>query len=357
MADSPRLDEALPRDGVHASAAPPAEHASWLVQAWERSARGLHVLGGAWSAILDWLAAVLLGALARPGPARSGGLGRLDLELRLLLTLGYVVTIPLFVGASVAIAVSGCSTCWYAYLDDLYFVVPLLGAWCVLARLRASGRGPQAAFGRAAGYSSASLVASAIGGVVWDLNARLALSPRYPSPADVGFFGSLLLFSIGIFFLYAALDATFAQELGGLGPLCASTGIITVSLQFFARGSTQPPSDAVTLALDLLYPLVGTCNVYLLGALVVGAKFRAAGRALRIALVCLAAGALLDFVASLALSVASAIDPRLPETAAVVNNSKLVTMATTTALYFSALGVLFLPLDQSACDDPTTAAG
>lgn len=137
-----------------------------------------------------------------------------------------------------------------------YGLICFLGAWQGLTHARTWG-GLRSVLGQALIFLSLGLLFQEFGQLVFSYyNIFLKIDVPYPSLADLGFFGSIPFYVIGIILLAKASGVAFS--LGALGSRLQLVAIPTVMLlsayYFFLRGYKFDLSQPLKIFLDFGYP-------------------------------------------------------------------------------------------------------
>lgn len=141
-------------------------------------------------------------------------------------------------------------------LGHLYQVMALYGAILGIVLSRNWG-GYKSMLGRAVLFLSLSLLFQNIGQTVSSYFVYLYSELPYPSLGDVGFFGSTILYIIGLYSLARAsgLKFAFKSTKGKIIALIIPVIMLTVSFFFFLKGYEFDWSNKLKVFLDLGYPI------------------------------------------------------------------------------------------------------
>jgi hypothetical protein len=350
-----------------------------LWRAWMQVERAVTAARGPLARSLDGITLAFLGALVRtrlvsaapagaeydsvpPAAARAADGARLETELRLVLTTGAALYVPLFVGITIASHQTGCRECWFNYLSTAYYFIPLLGVLCAVTRLRYAHPLHDRRLRQTAYAFIGGLFLWFLGGLTWMVYNALGTAAPYPSLADIWFFAHLLLWQVAIFFLYKFARTTYSDELGAMTPMAGSCMAVIVTLTLFAQhdimisgGSASVTNDLTKLGFDIGYPIIRVFNVFLMWAVLAGKKFDELSREMKIAIVCLTVGMFVDLVSSVAFDFATTIAERDPASPLAYFNGHPVDFVYAVALYVLSLAMTFL--DDGGADGDRAAAG
>jgi hypothetical protein len=233
-----------------------------------------------------------------------------------------------------------------AFSAMVFLTIRLLGAGVGLQKLRRASFNPRLPAHWMLLAFSLSLLLGALGTITWaSYNLRGVLVP-YPSPADIGFGGHTMLWTVGLFLLYVALQTTLREEAGPFLGLLTATWSLTVVLISLALGSSWAATALPKLALSTFYPFLWALNCALAGSLVLGPKFKQLTGGWRAFVAVVYAGALVLFLTNIAYAVSSAVPADNSTAKYLYHNGGLLDLLFATGNYLLMLGIVLLPLGR-----------
>jgi hypothetical protein len=138
-----------------------------------------------------------------------------------------------------------------------YQLLAIVGGIVGLQASRSWG-GFRSQMGKAISFLALGLLLQALGQSVFSYyNIILGVEIPYPSIADVGFFGSVILYIVGVLYLARVAGASFAlQKLHGKGLALVVPGVLLISsYSLFLSGYEFDWSNPVRVILDFGYPI------------------------------------------------------------------------------------------------------
>lgn len=117
---------------------------------------------------------------------------------------------------------------------------------------------PRSIMGKSIFFLSLGLLTQEFGQLVFSYyNIFLHVEVPYPSLADLGFFGTIPLYILGVFYLIKASGAQFTMEKvsGKLQVILVPLVMLAVSYFFFLQGHDWNDATPLQIFLDLGYPL------------------------------------------------------------------------------------------------------
>lgn len=142
--------------------------------------------------------------------------------------------------------------------SDSYWVLPLL---CGVAGISAARRwgGLSSIFGKAVTFLSIGLLAQTFGQVVYTYYALVQqVEAPYPSIGDIGFFGAVIAYILGAYYLAKTVNARTllsTKLLSRLVVIGLPIVMLGVSYTIFLNGYDYSTASLVTTLLDFGYPL------------------------------------------------------------------------------------------------------
>ncbi|MDB5169712.1 MAG: Signaling protein ykoW [Candidatus Saccharibacteria bacterium] len=167
------------------------------------------------------------------------------------------------------------------YYSDTYAITALVGAVCGLYASKHWG-GFKSVFGRALGFFSLGLLAQVFGQVTYSYYALVqGIEAPYPSIGDIGYFGSIIFYALGVLLLAKALGARFknASKAQQAVAIVLPLALLLTSYTLFLK-NYESTGDTLTTFLDFGYPLgqavyVGLALlVYILSFKLLGGKMK-----------------------------------------------------------------------------------
>lgn len=141
--------------------------------------------------------------------------------------------------------------------SDSYWVLPLL---CGIIGLNAAKRwgGFKSIFGKAVSFLSIGLLAQAFGQIVNSYYARVQqIEVPYPSIGDIGFFGAVVAYIAGTYFLTKTVGtkAELGRPINKFAIILIPIVAVSASYYIFLKDYDYSFSTPITTALDFGYPL------------------------------------------------------------------------------------------------------
>ncbi len=194
------------------------------------------------------------------------------------------------------------------------------------------------------------LLLDAIGAVVWlGYNLRGVLVP-YPSLADIGYGGDTVLWTVGLFLLYAVLDTTPGEELTPFTSLLTASWSLTVVIIGLING-TGWVSVLPKVAMDIFYPFVWALNCAVAGSILFGPQHKRLRRDWGWFVILVYAGSLITFLTNLAYVVTAACPAGSPAAKYLYYNGGPLDFLFATGDFLMTLAIVVLPLHRPLLRD------
>jgi hypothetical protein len=272
---------------------------------------------------------------------------------RILVLAGLYGLVCLFFGA---VALSGGRDSTLGGDSWVVFVVlRLLGAGSGLWQLRQAGFSPRQPAHWMLLALSLSLLLGAVGSITWlGYNLRGVLVP-YPSAADIGFGAHALLWAVGLFLFYVALETAPREEMGPFLGLLTATWSLTFFMLSLAQGAPWAAAMLPKLALNLYYPFMWALSCALVGSLVLGPRFKQLTGRWRSFAVVVYAGAVVLFLTNIAYAITAAVPAESPAAKYLYYNGGPLDFLFATGNFLLMVGLMLVPLGWPLYHTPPRA--
>ena len=184
--------------------------------------------------------------------------------------------------------------------EDFGFSYGLMALYGGIIGIFASKKwgGFRSCIGKAIGFIALGLLAQEFGQVMYSYLGKTMETVPYPSVGDIGFFGSVILYLLGLWYLIAALKTkgSIKSAKNKLVVVVMPAALLVASYLIFLRGYEVDPSNTLATALDFGYPL-GQAFYFSLAILAYVLSRKYLGGVMKPVILTLIAALLLQYVA------------------------------------------------------------